>query len=167
MGLGWLNWREEDPGLPITLGPISNAEYDPKPLPPVLQETERRAREACARNARRTGMSRREFLLSVCGAATTLLVLDACTREEARRQGREPGGGYGVAPEATLDPDTAMEEIGGEEFVFDVQGHLLEYDLNPATRDPFSSGPGSPSGTAGRTTRGIASRSSISWTRCS
>ena len=132
-----MGWRDEDPGLPIKLGPVSNGEYDPQPLPPVLLETQRRAREACERNAQRTGMSRREFLLSVAGAATTLAVLNACTREEATRERRTPGGGYEVSPEATLDEDVALEEIGGDEFVFDVQGHLLEYDLNPAVNDPF------------------------------
>ncbi|MGH2692800.1 MAG: amidohydrolase family protein [Actinomycetota bacterium] len=128
-------WRDEDPGLPIKLGPVSNGEYDPHPLPPVLRETERRAREACERNAKRKGLSRREFLLSLAGAATTLSVLNACTREEARRAGRTPGGGYQVSPEATLDDDVAMEEIGGDEFVLDVQGHLLDYEVNPATND--------------------------------
>jgi uncharacterized protein len=136
MGLGWLDWRDEDPGLPIKLGPVSNGEYDPQPLRPVLDETVRRARELCERNARRAGMTRREFLLSACGAAATLFVLNACSREEARRAGREPGGRYEVSPEATLDPDAAMEDVGGDEFVFDVQGHLLEYDLNPAVNDP-------------------------------
>ena len=67
------DWKEEDPGLPIEFGPASNAEYDPEPvLPPVLRETIRRARDDAERTARRLGMSRREFLLSACGAATTL-----------------------------------------------------------------------------------------------
>jgi uncharacterized protein len=133
--MGCDSWRERDPGLPIKLGPVSNGEYDPVPLSPVLVETIRRARQACDAAAGRTGMTRREFLLSACGAATTLLVLGGCTREAARQAGREPGGRYEVSPEATVDPDTAMEEIGGQEFVFDVQGHLLEYELNPAARD--------------------------------
>ena len=35
-----LDWSDEDPGLPIKLGPCSNAEYDPEPvLPLVLRET--------------------------------------------------------------------------------------------------------------------------------
>jgi predicted TIM-barrel fold metal-dependent hydrolase len=133
--MGCTSWRERNPGLPIKLGPVSNGEYDPAPLSPVLRETIRRARDLCDQNARRVGMSRREFLLSACGAATTLFVLNACTREAARMAGRDPGGRYQVSPEATLDPDAAMEEVGGEEFVFDVQGHLLEYELNPAARD--------------------------------
>lgn len=131
-----MDWSEEDPGLPIKFGPCSNAEYDPEPvLPEVLLETTRRATAACEENARYLGMSRREFLLSICGAATTLMVLDACTREAHRadpsRTTSEPGGGYSIPPTATLEPEPAHGAIGGEEFVFDVQGHLLEYNLNP------------------------------------
>jgi uncharacterized protein len=91
------DWPEEDPGLPIEFGPASNAEFDPEPaLPPVLRETIRRARADAERSARRLGMSRREFLLSAAGAATTFLALNACTREEHRadpsRTTSEPGG---------------------------------------------------------------------------
>lgn len=126
-----MEWKDEDPGLPIKFGPCSNAEYDPVPLSPVLTETIRRAREDCERNARRVGMDRRRFLLSMCAAATTLIALNACTRESSKKPS---GGRYRVTPEATVDPDVAREQLGGEEFVFDIQGHLLEYDLNPATR---------------------------------
>ena len=129
------DWRDEDPGLPIKFGPCSNGEYEPQPLSPVVQEAIRRARAACEKNAAHTGMTRREFLLSVCGAATTLAVLNACSREAERAtrttpSGR-PGGSYDIPSEATTDPEAAHEAIGGEEFVFDIQGHLLEYDLNP------------------------------------
>ncbi|HEX2031883.1 MAG TPA: amidohydrolase family protein [Actinomycetota bacterium] len=123
---------DDDPGLPVPFGPVSNGEYQPKPLPPVLRESIRRARDLCERNARRTGMSRREFLLSLPGAAATLYALNACTREAARR---EPGGRYEVHEEATVEPEPAREAVGGDEFVFDIQGHLLEYDMNPAARD--------------------------------
>jgi hypothetical protein len=126
-----MNPQDDDPGLPIKFGPCSNGEYEPQPLSPVVRETIRRAREASERNARRLGMTRREFLLSLCGAATTLFVLDACTEEASRRA---PGGRYTITPEATVEPEAAREVIGGEEFVFDVQGHLLEYDLNPVVQ---------------------------------
>jgi uncharacterized protein len=131
-----LERSDEDPGLPIKLGPCSNAEYDPEPeLPLVLRETVRLATEACDRNARRLGISRREFLLSICGAATTLALLDSCSREahlaDPFRVTSEPGGRYLIPPEATVDPEPAHAAIGGDEFVFDIQGHLLEYDLNP------------------------------------
>jgi len=123
---------EEDPGLPIKFGPCSNAEYDPDPLTPVMLETVRRAQADCETNARRVGMSRRRFLLSLCGAATTFMALNACTREALER---EPGGSYDVRPEATLDEDAARETLAGDEFVFDIQGHLLEYDLNPSVEN--------------------------------
>jgi hypothetical protein len=70
--------------LPIKFGPCSNGEYDPQPLTPVVKETIRRARLVCDSHARRSGMSRRDFLRSVCGAATTLLVLNACANEESK-----------------------------------------------------------------------------------
>jgi predicted TIM-barrel fold metal-dependent hydrolase len=128
-----VTWQDDDPGLPIKLGPCSNGEFDPPPLSPFLREVIRRARHACDDEARRLGWSRRRFLLSLCGAATTLAVLDACSKDRAREEGRRPGGSYVVPPDARNDPDAARAGVGGEEFVFDVQGHLLEYDL--ARRD--------------------------------
>jgi predicted TIM-barrel fold metal-dependent hydrolase len=132
-----VDWDEQDPGLPLEFGPCSNGEYDPEPrLPLVLRESVKRARSACEENARYTGLSRREFLLSICGAATALLALEACTREAHRADTSAttstPGGTYSSIPaEATLDPSPATPVIGGEEFIFDVQGHLLEYELLP------------------------------------
>jgi predicted TIM-barrel fold metal-dependent hydrolase len=72
-------------------------------------------------------MTRRAFLRSAAGYATVLLALNACARESAPREA-PPGGGFAVEPEATIDQETAQAAIGGEEFVFDVQSHLLEYD---------------------------------------
>jgi hypothetical protein len=133
---GSAEWKDEDPGLPVEFGPVSNGEFDPEPaLPPVLCETIRRARADCETTARRLGMSRREFLLSLCGAAATFLALDACSREAHRASPgaitSAPGGTYEVPPGAALEPESAFEALGGEEFVFDIQGHLLEYHLNP------------------------------------
>src|SRR6266498_2812469 len=103
-------WRDDDPGLPIKFGPCSNGEYEPEPLTPVITETIRRAREECERNARRLGMGRREFLLSSMAAATTLLVLDACTKEQLRsttRRRTTPGGTFSIPSEATTEPSAA------------------------------------------------------------
>ena len=131
-------WDQDDPGLPVEFGPVSNGEYDPEPsLPPVLRETIGRARAWSIANADRLGMSRREFLLSACGAATAFLALNACTAEEHRADRRRrarratPGGTYEIPPSASVEPESAFEALGGEEFVFDIQGHLLEYHLNP------------------------------------
>jgi hypothetical protein len=116
--------------LPIELGPCSNGEYDPAPLTAVAREAQRRARIGCDDNARRTGMSRRRFLRSVCGAATTLLAINACAEEathEAVR--RKPGGTFSLPSTSAADPDAARAALAGNEFVFDVQGHFLDYSV--------------------------------------
>jgi uncharacterized protein len=116
--------------VPISFNPRANDEYEPPAPSAVEREALRRARTACDDNARRTGMSRRAFLRSVCGAATTLAILDACSNE-ARKAGPTsmPGGTFSIPPEATVDPDAATGAIGTRgEFIFDVQTHLLEGD---------------------------------------
>jgi hypothetical protein len=119
-------------GLPIKLGPCSNGEYVPAPPTDLVLEAARRAREACDDNARRTGISRRDFLLSICGAATTLSVLAACSKEKSA--GKEVGGTFTIPPEATTETTAAREAIGGDGFVMDVQTHFLEYDETNATQ---------------------------------
>lgn len=116
-------------GLPVTFGPASNGEY----LPPPLSELERRAMTAaldeCEANAKILGISRRRFLRSAAATAVTLLAINRAAEATA-----QPGGRYLVDPAARLDLDAAFEAIGTPDFVFDVQGHLLEYDLDPTTR---------------------------------
>lgn len=128
---------ERELRLPIELGPISSDEYAPLPPSPVVREAARRALRDSEDRARRTGMTRRSFLRSAAGAALTLFWLDACTREEAQVRGQEPGGGFALTPEATIDQDAARQTIGGEEFVFDVQSHLLAYDLSRPAGDSW------------------------------
>ncbi len=115
--------RQDDaPGLPIKLGACSNGEFAPIAPTPVAAEAVRRAWEACAANARRVGMSRRRFLRSTMGAATTLFALQACSKDSG-----EGGGRFDVPPDATTDPDAAQDALGGDEPIIDVQNHLLEY----------------------------------------
>jgi uncharacterized protein len=124
----------DDPGLPIKFGPCSNGEYVPAPLTAVDREAIRRARLDCEANAKRAGMSRGTFLRSVCGAATTLLALQGCLKDA----GKLGGGLWDVPPEASLERDAARAVLAGEEFVFDVQGHLLEYDeMQRSAGQPF------------------------------
>ena len=125
---------EEDPGLPIKSGPCSNGEFVPPPLSALEREAIRRAHLDVERNARRTGMSRAAFLGSICGAATTLLSLQACAWDSRRTR----GGGWDVPAEAGVDEEAARSVLAGEEFVFDVQGHHLEYDLmRRSAGEPF------------------------------
>jgi uncharacterized protein len=114
--------------LPIKLGPCSNGEYDPVPLGTVERETIRRTRLAADDHARRLGLDRRTFLRSVSGAALMLLTLDACHSESRKSKGKRAGGQYRIPPESSTEPGAARGAIAGEELVFDVQNHFLEYD---------------------------------------
>lgn len=137
-----------DPGLPIKLEPCGNGEFAPQPATPLVRETVRRANELIEQNARRVDMSRRAFLRSSLGVATTLTALAACTRQSG-----QTGGTFVVdpestttsttgtspeesAPEVTLDAEAADRAVGpfDDEFIFDVQGHLLE--LGPGQSPP-------------------------------
>lgn len=121
---------EGDPGLPIKFGPASNGEYDPEPLSPVIQQVVRASREQCDVAAARLGWDRRRFLRSTAAAAITLFYLDRYTAMAEAI----PGGRFVIPEEALMDPLAAEERLLGDEFIMDVQGHLLEYDLDPATR---------------------------------
>ena len=74
-------------------------------------------------------MSRRRFLASTTGAAAAFFVLSACSKDEAASRGESPGGTFAVPEETTIDKDAALETLGGEEFIFDVQTHYVNYDL--------------------------------------
>jgi uncharacterized protein len=116
--------------LPVKLGPVSNGEFHPVPHSPVVREAIRRAHEMADSNARRLGISRRRFLTGATGAAATFFALAACSREEAATRGEAPGGTFDVSEDATVDTDTAIDELGGDEFIFDVQSHYVNADLD-------------------------------------
>ncbi|HEX6222312.1 MAG TPA: amidohydrolase family protein [Acidimicrobiia bacterium] len=126
-----IRWRDEDPGLPIAFEQCSNGEYDPEPMTPVRKRAELLARAGVDEAIRRTGMSRRDFLRSASALAICLGAIDASI---AAARGVAPGRFYPFDPLSRLDSDAARSIIGPSEFVFDVQGHLLEYDLDPSTR---------------------------------
>lgn len=132
--------HEDEERLAIPWDPVSNGEYLPPPTTPLIRESTRRALRMADESARRLGMSRRRFLSTLPGAAVSLLALSACASEERAATGTSaPGGTFSLPPESTLDPDAAGSVLSGEEFIMDVQCHLLEYDLTkPASEDkPF------------------------------
>jgi hypothetical protein len=97
-------------------------------------------------------MSRRDFLFTVPAAATTLLALQGCLGDSG-----DQGGRYEVPTDARTDTDAARSALAGEEFVFDVQGHHLEYDLMRGYSGEPYFGEVFPRSTAARTTPGPAS----------
>jgi uncharacterized protein len=117
--------HDPDLELPIKLEPCSNGEFLPPPISPVAAETIRRTREAADRQARRLGVSRRTFLRSVAGAALMLGILDRTARDARGAT----GGRYRLPADAAGDLDAARSVLGGDEFIFDVQVHYLNFDL--------------------------------------
>ena len=109
--------------LPIKLDTTSNGEFVPVPLTSANREANRRAHEAAARNARWLDISKRDFLVSACGAASTLLAFNA-----ANAAAGKTGGFFDVAADAALDRQLARVQVGAakDEFIFDVQGHFID-----------------------------------------
>lgn len=114
----------DDARLPIKLDSTSNGEFVPLPLTDHERATRRHALEQADAAARRSGRSRRDFLASSCGAACTLLAFN-----QAQAWAGNTGGSFEVDGESTLDADRALEQLGGREFIFDVQGHYLPPNL--------------------------------------
>ena len=109
--------------LPIKLDAATNGEYAPWPLPAWLGRVNRLARAQADEHARRRGVSRRAFLASASGAATTLLALNQAFAHRGLA-----GGAYAVPEDAALDEALAQATLGGDEFIFDAQTH----HVNPA-----------------------------------
>jgi uncharacterized protein len=106
--------------LPIKLDATSNGEFAPVPVDAGIRAAKRLAAERITDNARRAGVRRRDFLAGICGAATTLLTLDAAFAARGI-----DGGRFLLPPEAALEPAAAAEALQGREFIFDVQTHLV------------------------------------------
>ncbi len=126
-----IDWRGEDPGLPISFGQCSNGEYDPEPMTPVRAVMADLAHAEVDRAIGRTGISRRQFLRSASALAICLAAVDQAV---AMARGFSPGVFYPFDPVSRLDAEAAKAALGAPVWVFDVQGHLLEYDLDPSTR---------------------------------
>jgi predicted TIM-barrel fold metal-dependent hydrolase len=106
--------------LPIKLDSTSNGEFVPIPLDHVNRHANQLAQTWASENARRRGVSRRSFMISACGAASTLLAFNA-----ARHAAGQTGGFLELEQAAAADPDLALDGLGEREFVFDVQGHFV------------------------------------------
>ncbi|HYC45862.1 MAG TPA: amidohydrolase family protein [Burkholderiales bacterium] len=126
--------------LPIKLDSTSNGEFVPMPLSQANRLANRLAHQTATQNAKRTGLSRRDFLVSGCGAASTLLAFNAANAAAGRT-----GGYFDVPAEAALDVQLAAATTGGKgEFIFDVQGHFVDPNrlwLETAPADAFKWSP--------------------------
>ncbi len=109
--------------LPIKLDTTSNGEFLPVPLSPANNAANRLAHEAADANAKHLAVSRRDFLVSACGAASTLLAFNTANAAVGKI-----GGFFDLSAEAALEPSIAQASIGSGkgEFIFDVQGHFVD-----------------------------------------
>jgi predicted TIM-barrel fold metal-dependent hydrolase len=112
-----------EPTLPIKLDSTSNGEYAPLSVGGAVERAKRLAAVRITEHARRTGQSRREFLTSVCGAATTLLALN-----EAFAWRGHWGGSFELPREAAFERAAAAQALEGRQFIFDIQTHMVEPD---------------------------------------
>jgi predicted TIM-barrel fold metal-dependent hydrolase len=108
--------------LPIKLDTTSNGEFVPVPLSAANRAANRLAHEHASLHSRKLALGRRSFLVSACGAASTLLAFNA-----ANAAAGKTGGFFDVSPGAARDLQLARAQVGPakEEFVFDVQGHFI------------------------------------------
>lgn len=107
--------------LPIKLDSTSNGEFVPIPLAEANLHANDLAQQQATRNAKRRSLSRRDFLISSCGAATTLLAFN-----QAYAAVGKTGGWYDIDANAALDPQLAATQLDKGEFIFDVQGHFVD-----------------------------------------
>ncbi len=142
----------DDPGLPLKLEPCSNGEFIPPRASDIVRNTIQQTNKIADARARRLGVSRRQFLLSSAGMTTMMAILSACSREAGQSGGQfdpttssssSTTSSTSTTPSSTstttsevvpedeelMDEDAAAEAIAAPEgeFIFDIQGHLLEY----------------------------------------
>ena len=103
--------------LPIKIDSTSNGEFEPIPLEARNAKANRLARTRAGEYAKRRGLTRRAFMVSACGAATTLLAFNDVNAEAGKT-----GGYFELDRTAALDDAVAVDRLEGREFVFDVQG---------------------------------------------
>ena len=109
--------------LPIKLDSTSNGEFVPVPLSRTNRIANSLAHQEASRFSKKKGLDRRSFLVSACGAASTLLAFNA-----ANAAAGKTGGFFEVAPDAALDLQLARAQVGPAkgEFILDVQGHFID-----------------------------------------
>ena len=115
-----LNSDPEGKHLPIKLDSTSNGEFMPIPLDATNRRANQLAQRSASEYARRRGVDRRAFMVSACGAASTLLAFNAANAASGRT-----GGFFELEQVAAVDSGVALDRLGGREFVFDVQGHFV------------------------------------------
>jgi uncharacterized protein len=104
--------------LPTRL--VSNEEFPPLPQTTAQREVEARILADAARLAPGLGLSRRSFLRTSGGMATSLLAMNAVF-----------GRFFDVLPVEAAEPAAFQERTGAPFFIFDVQVHYVSAGYDP------------------------------------
>jgi hypothetical protein len=107
--------------LPVKVDSTSNGEFRPVPLTEHVARANKEAERRIGEHAKRVGIGRRAFLQSLCGAATTLLTLN-----DAFAALGNIGGLFRMPDESAFETAAAAEALAGDEFIFDVQTHMVD-----------------------------------------
>src|SRR3989449_434039 len=109
--------------LPIKLDSTCIGDFAPVPLWPATLAATRLAHEFASSFSKKVNLPRRRFLVSSCGAASTLLAFNAANAAAGRA-----GGFFDLPKDAAQDEQLARAQVGPakDEFIFDVQGHFID-----------------------------------------
>ena len=107
--------------VPIPTRLVSNEEFTPLPQTAAQREVEARILAEAGRLAPRLGLSRRDFLRTSGGMATSFLAMNAVF-----------GQFFNVSEAEAADQAAAQELKGSPLFIFDVQLHYVGSGYDPA-----------------------------------
>jgi uncharacterized protein len=122
--------------LPTRL--VSNEEFPPLPQTTAQREVEARILADAARLAPGLGLSRRDFLRTSGGMATSLLAMNAVF-----------GRFFDVLPVEAAEPAAFQERTGAPFFIFDVQVHYVSAGYDPNNEEASRKGAVSKQGLLG------------------
>jgi len=107
--------------VPLPTRLVSNEEFPPLPQTAEQRQVEDRILAEAARLAPRLGQSRRDFLRTSGGMATSLLALNAVF-----------GRFFDVLPLEAAEPSAFKSRQGDAFFIFDLQLHYVSAGYNPS-----------------------------------
>jgi predicted TIM-barrel fold metal-dependent hydrolase len=110
--------------VPLPTRLVSNEEFPPLPQTPAQRAVEERILAEAGRLAPRLGLSRRDFLRTTGGMATSLLAMNAVF-----------GRFFDVLPVEAAEPDAFQARSGDPLFIFDVQLHYVGAGYDPADEE--------------------------------
>ncbi|MGH9822744.1 MAG: amidohydrolase family protein [Blastocatellia bacterium] len=119
----WINKADHDDdrnlNLPIPTQVISNEEYYPIAQTDEQKLVEHRLIEIADRNAKKLGLSRRQFLATSGGMAAAFMAMNSVF-----------GKYFDVEASETFEPAAYNEKWPKKEFIFDIQTHHVSYGRN-------------------------------------